>query len=127
MYSIGESFVYEFEDEEKQLGIVGDIVIKGKEYIIGVDDSEGYYVFCYNDEEEELVFIDDHEESDLLIKEWQEEYYGTIDEVSLWEEDYDERDEIETEEASYYDEDNYDDEDEEDMDSYIDGLMEDDR
>lgn len=102
MYSMGETFYYDMEDEEKEYHVVGDVVIRGKEYIIGEDDMNCYYVFWYDDMNEELTYIDDADEAEKLIDEWQEEYYGTIDEVGLWEEDYEDEDEEDEE----YNEDN---------------------
>lgn len=127
MYSIGESFTYEIEDEEKVFNVVGDVVIRGKEYVIGEDDMNICYVFWYNDADEEIVYIDDADEAEKLLDEWQEEYYGTIDEVGLWEEEYDENDEEEEEnqEDYYIEGDSLDDDDGDGLGYYIDDLGED--
>lgn len=122
VYSMGETFYYEMEDEEKQFHVVGDVVIKGKEYIVGEDNFNLYYVFWYDDMNEELIYIDDADEAEKLIDEWQEEYYGTIDEVGLWEEDYEEEDE---EEDEFDEDDEVIDEEDENFGYYIDDSEDD--
>ena len=90
MYLTGEAFSYEINEEDKNFVVVGDAIIKGKEYIFAEDEDNKKTVFLYDDDSEELVLIDDKKISENLINYWQEEYYGTIDEVDLWEEDYEE-------------------------------------
>lgn len=120
MYSVGEVFTYEIEDNEESFTAVGDIIIKGKEYIIAEDEDNMKYVFRYDEEEEQIEIIDE-EEADLYLEYWQQEYYGTSEEVDLWEEDY--SDEMEYKEDDYYSEDDTYSDSEEDYDSYIDGLI----
>lgn len=127
MYSVGESFCYEINDEEVELNIIGDVIIRGNEYIIAEDEDNNKFVFIYDDNEEDLIYIDDTEVAEELINSWQSEYYGTIDEVGLWEEEYEDEDEDEEELESSGDEYYMEDDDflerDEDFDSYIDDLM----
>lgn len=125
MYSVGESFCYEINDEEVELNIIGDVIIRGNEYIIAEDEDNNKFVFIYDDNEEDLIYIDDTEVAEELINSWQSEYYGTIDEVGLWEEEYEDEDEEELESSGdeYYMEDDDFLERDEDFDSYIDDLM----
>lgn len=127
MYSVGESFCYEINDEEVELNIIGDVIIRGNEYIIAEDEDNNKFVFVYDDDEEDLIYIDDTEVAEELINSWQSEYYGTIDEVGLWEEEYEDEDEDEEELESSGDEYYMEDDDflerDEDFDSYIDDLM----
>lgn len=120
MYSVGESFTYEIDDMEEFFTAVGDIIIKGKEYIIAEDEDSMKHVFKYNEEDEQIELIEE-EEADLFLEYWQQEYYGTSEEVDLWEEDY--SDETEYKEEDYYSEDDNYSDSEEDYDSFIDGLI----
>ena len=54
MYSIGENFFYELEGEKVEFSILGDMIIKGKEYLITEDADHNRFVFSYDDEEEEV-------------------------------------------------------------------------
>ena len=59
VYLTGEFFSYEINDEEKNFTLVGDAIIKGKEYIIAEDDDSKKTVFLYDDDSEELVLVED--------------------------------------------------------------------
>ena len=124
MYSISENFYFEIDDEEKELVVIGDIIIRGKEYLIAEDFLDNNYVFLFDDEEEQLELIEDEELAEELIDNWQEEYYGTVDEVGLWEEDYENDDEDISEDIESFFEIDDNQESDDDIDSYIDGLME---
>ena len=59
MYLTGEAFSYEINEEDKNFVVVGDAIIKGKEYIFAEDEDNKKTVFLYDDDSEELVLIDD--------------------------------------------------------------------
>lgn len=88
MYSIGEFFTFEIEDEEFEFEVIGDMIMRGKEYIVVEDSEHEKRIFVYDDQEEILFFIDDEDEAHGLIDEWEAEYYGTSAEIELWDEDY---------------------------------------
>ncbi|BDU50590.1 hypothetical protein [Haliovirga abyssi] len=127
MYAVGESFSYTIEEEEIEITIVGDIFIRGKEYIIGETDESEKIVFEYMDEEEEVKYIEDEEEKEKLISYWEEEYYGTIEEVNFWEDEYSDEEVISGNNEESYEEDyeskEIDEVEEEDLNSYIDTLI----
>jgi len=121
MYSVGEKFVFETKKGEIEFAVIGDVFIKNKEYLI-TETSEGVLkVFYFNNIEEIIEEISDTKESKKLIKEWQDEYYGTIEEVNLWEEDYEEE-YIEKKQLESLEEEEETDINE-DLDSYIDNLV----
>ena len=89
MYSIGEFFTFEIEDEDIEFEVIGDMIMRGKEYLIAEDLEEHIKrIFIYDDQEEILHYIDDVDEAENLIDEWESEYYGTSAEIELWGEDY---------------------------------------
>ncbi len=124
MYSVGETFFYEIDSEEVELHVIGDAIIKGKEYIITEDGNNEKQIFVYDEDDDDVILIDDPDISDDLIQSWQSEYYGTIEEVGLWEEEYEEQeDDLEPISDEYYMETDSFFEKEEDFNSYIDDLM----
>ncbi len=123
MYSVGETFFYEIDEEEVELHIIGDVIIKGKEYIIAENDDNLKYIFVYDEDSDDIILIDDPEVSEELIDGWQSEYYGTIEEVGLWEEDYEHDEDFEPAGDEYYMEEDDFMEKDEDFDAYIDDLM----
>lgn len=125
MYLTGETFSYEINDDEKEFTVIGDAMIKGKEYIIAENEDNKKVAFLYDDDTEELMLVEDRKHSEMIVKYWQEEYYGTMEEVDIWEEDYNERDEdMEALDGFYIDEEDFA-EEEEDYNSYIEDLMDD--
>lgn len=53
MYSQGETFYYDIDDEEFELSVVENITMKDKEYIIAEDYDGELHVFVYDEDEEE--------------------------------------------------------------------------
>ena len=47
MYSIGENFYYEIDGENVEFNILGDMIIKGKEYLVVEDNEHVKSVFIY--------------------------------------------------------------------------------
>jgi hypothetical protein len=115
MYSIGEYFQFEIEDEELEFEVIGDMIMRGKEYIVVEDSEHNKRIFVYDDQEELLQYIDDEDEAHDLIDEWEAEYYGTSAEIELWDEDYIEEssdDEFIKDDELYIEEDEFSDYDE---------------
>jgi len=122
MYSIGENFFYELEGEEVEFSILGDMIIKGKEYLITEDEDHNKSVFLYDDEEESVVLLEDDEEAEKLIETWETDFYGESEDETLWDDEEYEDYEEEEEEEDYVD---YDDDVDFEEDEYVDGEDED--
>lgn len=87
MYSVGENFYYEIDDEEYEYYVIGDMIIKGKEYLVAEDEDHNKKVFIYDDIAEEIQMIDGEEEQDELLEMWENEFYGTSEEIGIWADD----------------------------------------
>ena len=127
MYAVGENFEYLIEDEEKDISVVGDIMMFGDEYLIGEDLDGKRYVFIYKEDEEIVEMVDEEDESSDILDNWEEEYYAGGTDIGDWDDDsyYEREDKITTgseEVEVYLEDDNYS-EIEEDVDSFISGLM----
>jgi len=117
MYSIGENFFYELDGEEVEFSILGDMIIKGKEYLVTEDEDHNRSVFLYDDEEETVSLLEDDEEAEKLIETWETDFYGESEDETLWDDDeYEDYEEEEEEEEDYVD---YDDDVDFDDDEYI--------
>ena len=130
MYAIGENFEYMIEDEEYDISVVGDIIMFGDEYLIGEDLDGKKYVFIYKEDEEIVELVEDLDESSDILDNWEEEYsVGGID-IGDWDDDsyYEREDKIttgsDTTEVYFEEEDFSEIELEEDVDSFISGLLE---
>ncbi|WP_291259636.1 hypothetical protein [Fusobacterium sp.] len=110
MYSQGETFYYNIDDEEFELSVVENISMRDKEYIIAEDYDGELHVFDYDEDEEEIYLM---EESDAMevIEFWQNEYLDSED-IGDYEDDeyYDREDE---EYGDRYDNEDYYEDDEE--------------
>ena len=105
MYGIGETFYYEIEECEEEFEVIGDVMTKGKEYIIAEDvDEHEKYVFLYDDVEEILILIEDEDDAERILNTWEDQVYGTSGEMDFWDDDeyYEREDNIDSEEE--YDE-----------------------
>ena len=127
MYAVGENFEYLIEDGELDISVIGDIMMFGDEYLIGEDLDGKRYVFIYKEEEEIVELVEEEEESSDILDNWEEEYYAGGTDIGDWEGDsyYEREDKITTgseEVEVYLEEDDYS-EIEEDVDSFISGLM----
>lgn len=87
MYSLGERFILEIEEEVLDLSVVGDVIINGSEYLIGEDEYGSNYVAYYDDLEDELTYIDDEDKAESILDNWKNEVYGNQDESSFWDDD----------------------------------------
>ena len=131
MYAVGENFEYLIEDEEYDISVVGDIMMFGDEYLIGEDPDGKRYVFIYREDEEIVELIDDEDESSDILDNWEEEYYAGGTDIGDWDDDsyYEREDKITSgsnDTEAYFEVDDYS-ENEEDVDSFISGLMGDNR
>lgn len=111
MYSQGETFYYDIDDEEYELHVLENVIMGDKEYIIAEDFDGDVHVFLYDEDEEELEILDDGDGSEV-IDYWKEEYLLGED-IGDYEEDeyYDREDE---EYGDKFDNEDYYDGDEED-------------
>jgi DNA-directed RNA polymerase subunit delta len=87
MYSVGENFYYEIDDEEYEYYVIGDMIIKGKEYLVAEDEDHNKKVFIYDDIVEEILMVEGEEEQDELLEMWENEFYGTSEEIGIWADD----------------------------------------
>jgi len=130
MYAVGENFEYMIEDEEYDISVIGDIMMFGDEYLIGEDIEGKRYVFIYIENEETVELVDDLDESSDILDNWEEEYLAGGIDIGDWDDDsyYEREDKITTGSGStetYFEDDDFSDiETEEDIDSFISGLME---
>lgn len=127
MYAVGENFEYMIEDEERDISVVGDIMMFGDEYLIGEDLDGKRYVFIYREDEEIVEIVDEEDEASDILDNWEDEYYAGGTNIGDWDDDsyYEREDKITTgseETEEYFEEEDYS-EIEEDVDSFISGLM----
>ena len=128
MYAVGENFEYMIEDQEYDISVVGDIMMFGDEYLIGEDLEGKRYVFIYKENEEMVQLVEEEDESTDILDNWEEEYYAGGTNIGDWDDDsyYEREDKITTGSGSteeYMIEDEGYSEIEEDVDSFISGLM----
>lgn len=118
MYSIGENFYYEIDGENVEFNILGDMIIKGKEYLVVEDNEHVKSVFIYDDEEESVTLLEDEAATDSLIETWETDFYGESTDDTLWDdEEYDDLgDDEDEDDYMIYDDVEYDDEYSEDDD-----------
>lgn len=111
MYSQGETFFYNIDDEEFELSVVENISMRDKEYIIAEDYDGEFHVFEYDEDEEEIYILDEVDAMEV-IEYWQNEYLDGED-IGDYEDDeyYDREDE---EYGDRYDNEDYYEDDEED-------------
>lgn len=127
MYAVGENFDYIIEDEEYDISVVGDIMMFGDEYLIGEDLDGKRYVFIYRDDEEIVELVDEEDEASDILDNWEDEYYAGGTNIGDWDDDsyYEREDKITTgseDTVEYFEDEDYS-EIEEDVDSFISGLM----
>ena len=59
MYSQGETFYHDIDDEEYELHVIENVVMGDKEYIIAEDFDGQIHVFLYNEDEEDIYLMED--------------------------------------------------------------------
>lgn len=109
MYSQGETFYHDINDEEYELHVIENVVMGDKEYIIAEDFDGQIHVFLYNEEEEDIYLMEDSNSMEV-IEYWREEYLSG-DDIGDYEEDeyYDREDDYS---EKFDNEDYYEDEEE---------------
>ncbi|MGB6129419.1 MAG: hypothetical protein WBG30_11770 [Psychrilyobacter sp.] len=127
MYAVGENFEYIIEDEEYDISVIGDIVMFGDEYLIGENIDGKRYVFIYIEDEERVKLVEEEDEASDILDNWEEEYYAGGTDIGDWDDDsyYEREDKITTgsgDTEEYFEDEDYS-ESEEDVDSFISGLM----
>ena len=85
MYSQGETFYHDIDDEEYELHVIENVVMGDKEYIITEDFDGQIHVFLYDEEEEDIYLIEDSDAMEV-IEYWREEYLSG-DDIGDYEED----------------------------------------
>jgi len=123
MYAVGETFYHEIFEEEYELHVIGDLMSSGKEYIIAEDFDGEKYAFVYDENEELLSHIEEDDEAMEVLDFWESEYNGAAStDIGDWEGDeYYDREDSKSEDR--YAEVDALDEMEEDVDSFISGLL----
>ena len=109
MYSQGETFYHDIDDEEYELHVIENVVMGDKEYIIAEDFDGQIHVFLYDEEAEDIYLMEDSDAMEV-IEYWREEYLSG-DDIGDYEEDeyYDREDEYS---EKFDNEDYYEDEEE---------------
>ena len=109
MYSQGETFYHDIDDEEYELHVIENVVKGDKEYIIAEDFDGQIHVFLYDEEGEDIYLMEDSDAMEV-IEYWREEYLSG-DDIGDYEEDeyYDREDEYS---EKFDNEDYYEDEEE---------------
>lgn len=110
MYSQGESFYYTIDDEEFELTVLENLIIRDKEYLITEDFDGNNHVFLYDEDEDELEHIDDSSEANSILDYWKDEYLNS-ENIGDWDDDeyYDREDSYDSDDLyeSDYDEKDY--------------------
>lgn len=98
MYSQGETFYYDIEDEEYELTVLETFRYEDVEYIIAEDFDGRFYAFFYDENEDDIIHVSDSHDEDSIISYWKEEHYLDGDNSGYDDEDYYDRDD-----EDYYD------------------------
>ncbi len=122
MYSVGEEFEIMIDDTPEYFTCLANIIIKGKEYIISENESGDKKAFLFDTNEDEIELLDEEEELEILAI-WEEEYYGTDKEYMYWNEDFDAFPKESKKEVEYSEVEEIDLEGEEDLEDFIENLL----
>ena len=74
MYSQGETFYYDIEDEEYELSVLSTFLVGEQEYLITEDFDGTLHVFIYDEDEDDIFLVEDEDEAAQLIQDWKDEY-----------------------------------------------------
>ena len=115
MYSQGETFYFDIDDEEFELHVLQEISVGERDYLLAEDFNGRKHVFLYDEEEDEVHLVDDRNEALEIIDYWKNEYLGDED-IGDWDDDeyYDREDDYNSDDLY----DNYDYDDDDDGDYY---------
>jgi len=88
MYSQGESFFYEINDDEVEFNVLANIEYEDKEYIIAENLEGDTFIFFYDDTEENIELVEFDVEASEIISYWKDEFDEDDSPVDLGDEDY---------------------------------------
>lgn len=109
MYSQGETFYHDIDDEEYELHVIENVIMGDKEYIIAEDFDGQIHVFLYEEEVEDIYLMEDSDAMEI-IEYWREEYLSGDDIGDFEEDEYYDREDDYSE--KFDNEDYYEDEEE---------------
>lgn len=109
MYSQGETFYHDIDDEEYELHVIENVIMGDKEYIIAEDFDGQIHVFLYDENDEDIYLVEDSDAMEI-IEYWREEYLSGDDIGDFEEDEYYDREDDYSE--KFDNEDYYEDEEE---------------
>ena len=111
MYTQGETFYFEINDEDFELHVLENVTMGENEYLITEDFDGKVRVFKYDEQEEDLEFIEDKREAQEIIEFWKDEYLISSDISDFDDDEYYDREDRDVDHNFYDYDDNYDDND----------------
>ncbi|WP_156299794.1 hypothetical protein [Streptobacillus canis] len=135
MYTIGDEFEFDVNDSIEYFTCVGEFPYAGVEYLICENEYGIKKVFFYEDDE--LILVEDEDEEESILDNYQEESYKMDEKGFEWYEeneysDFDSsfNDDNGLVEDNFIEDDmellnDYSDEDDEDIDTFLDDLFDD--
>lgn len=105
MYTQGETFYYEINDEEYELEVLENVIIGDTEYLVTEDFDGKLYVFSYDEDEEEVVYVSNKRHANEVIEYWKDEYLISADIGDYDDDEYYDRSDIDIEEKYYVEDD----------------------
>ncbi|MGL6120611.1 MAG: hypothetical protein ACRC0V_08915, partial [Fusobacteriaceae bacterium] len=79
MYTQGETFYFEVNEEDFELHVLENVTMGENEYLITEDFDGKIRVFKYDEQEEDIEFIEDKREAQEIIEFWKDEYLISSD------------------------------------------------
>lgn len=74
MYTYGETFYYEIDDEDLELHVLENVILGDEEYLITEDYEGKIHVFYYDEDEEDIELVTDKRDAQEVIEYWKDEY-----------------------------------------------------
>ncbi|WP_066901084.1 hypothetical protein [Streptobacillus notomytis] len=136
MYTIGDEFEYDVNESLEYFTCIGEFPYAGIEYLICENEYGIKKVFFYDDDD--LILVEDEDEEENVLDSFQEESYKINEKEFNWyeENDYNDFDPAFNDdnglEDNYIEDDmgllnDYSDEDDEDIDTFLDDLFDDEK
>lgn len=112
MYTYGETFYYEVDEENLEMHVLENVVLGDEEYIVTEDYEGKIHVFFYDEDEDEINYVADRRHAQEIIEYWRDEYLIGAD-IGDYDDDeyYDREDKLG--DRDYFDDYNYEDNDDE--------------
>lgn len=107
MYTQGETFYFDIDEEEYELHVLENVILGENEYLITEDFDGKIHVFLYDDKEEEIEYVEDKREASEIIEYWKDEYLISSDIGDFEDDEYYDREDRDLDD-DYYDDDDYD-------------------